>query len=452
MRISAPFIGLIVLACLVCGSVRAADQYVLPQGAGTKTGSSWENALDASSGGLQKGWDAIAPGETCFVGGGQYAGVTLSVSSGGTAGRYKKLVGVNRGGLRPRFVGTWTKEQPSKGPDCISVRQGVSYWSLENLDLRSYRNAVVSSGGRHVGVRVLNIDVTGARAGMELTGGGLATEPGIGTHDVLIQDCDFVGFTKRGIRFQGGNYNVRVVNCLADAGGKAWAVEPFQMGFAVQGSQTSDKKATAASPDHDITFIRCTAKNSYNDAGDKYWNADGFVAESTPYNIQYLGCRAFDNTDGGWDDKSRNPVLKDCVALRNKRNFRFWTRTGTATLTNCIGAYAIMPGGTGSAAGLWTHGNVRAENCTFHNNPISLDLDTAEANVELRRCIVSSDDARISVKPTVDAGAKLLLVETASGVNPGFIAARQNWSGEGKAFDSTLYGSQKGYRSTKVMK
>jgi hypothetical protein len=235
-------LGLLLVSGFACASVQAADYYVLPHGAGSHDGSSWENALDASASGLQKGWDAVQPGETLFVGGGEYAGVTLSVSSGGAEGKYKKLVGVTRGGERPRFVGKWTKEQPAKGADFMTIKQGVSYWSVENLDVRSYRNAVISSGGRHTGVRLINLDVTGARAGIEFVGGGLATDPALGTHDVLIQDCEFVNYTKRGIRFQGGNYNVKVVNCLADAGGESVGRRTLPDGLSGAGSANGGQK------------------------------------------------------------------------------------------------------------------------------------------------------------------------------------------------------------------
>jgi hypothetical protein len=457
MKINGLGIGLALLYCLAGTSVMAADRYVLPQGAGTRDGSSWENALAASAGGLQKGWDALTPGDTCFVGGGQYADVTLSLSSGGAKGKYKKLTGVNRAGQRPVFTGSWTREQPAKGRDFVTAKEGASYWSLENLEIRNYRIGIVSTGGRHTGVRIVNVDVTGARSGIELTGGAPAAQPDLGTHDVLIQDCAFTGYTKRGIRFQGGNYNVRVVNCIADAGGAPWAVEPFQMGFAIQGAQTSVKQPTGAAPDHDITFEGCVAKNNYNDAGDKYWNADGFCAEGTPYNLRYVNCRAFDNTDGGWDDKSRNPVLINCVALRNKRNFRFWTTKGVAVLTNCIGAFSVKPGGSGTETGLWTQGSVRAENCTFHNNGIAVDLDGAKdgakASVELRRCILSSDASKGGVLSTVEPGGKLMLIETVtwqegkSGEDPRFRSARATWDGTGTGMDSQRYGKAKGYHS-----
>ena len=344
---------------------------------------------------------------------------------------------------------------PAKGADCITLKQGASFWSIENIELHNYRNAVLSSGGRHVGVRITNLDAIGVRAGMELAGGGLAAQPEIGTHDVLIKDCDFTHFTKRGIRFQGGNYNVRVENCVADAGGKDWATEPFHMGFSIQGSQTSDKKATEASADHDITFVHCVAKNSYNDAGKGYWNGDGFCAESTPYNLRYENCTALNNTDGGWDDKSRNPVLLNCVALRNKRNYRFWTQGGQALMTNCLAAFAVLPGGNGGAAGLWTKGRVYADKCSFLDNPINLDLSEATAQAELLRCIVSESRAKIGVNSHVDTGGKLTLTNTTvweagktrdeGDTDPRFSVAPADWSGAGPLLNSGRYGKTRGY-------
>ncbi|MNC26257.1 hypothetical protein D3C75_743800 [compost metagenome] len=78
--------------------------------------------------------------------------------------------------------------------------------------------------------------------------------------------------------------------------------------------------------DHDITFNDCTASNNYKNAGpDAYWNADGFCAEKASDNITYNRCTAFGNTDGGWDVKSYNTYLNDCVSYGNKRAYRFWS-------------------------------------------------------------------------------------------------------------------------------
>ena len=269
------------------------------------------------------------------------------------------------------FLGTWSKNVPSHGKDFLTLQTGVSFWVLENLEVRNYRVAVLSTGGRHSNVQIKNVDAFGVRSGMELSGGAPATEPMLGSHDWLIQDCEFVGYTKRGIRFQNGSYNVRVVNCVADAGGAGWATELFHEGFNVQGAQTASKQATDFAPDHDISFERCVAKNNYNNAGAGYWNSDVFAPNPHP-----ITCIT--------------PIVAHWI-----------TRT----------------------AGLWTHGTVRAEQCKFHNNAIGVDLDTAEANVTLIDCILSLDDAaKKGTLSTVEAGGKLSLVRTAlwqKGVFPG---------------------------------
>src|SRR5215212_3225898 len=68
----------------------AADLHLLPQGAGAKDGSSWQNALDGSAG-LQAGWDALQPGQTLWVGSGAYPNAKLNISKGGEAGKLKTL-------------------------------------------------------------------------------------------------------------------------------------------------------------------------------------------------------------------------------------------------------------------------------------------------------------------------------------------------------------------------
>lgn len=432
-----------ILVSLLAASTARADMFVLPRGAGFKDGSNWQNALDASTGGLQKGWDTLAAGETCWVGSGEYAGVSLQIKAGGSEGQYKKLIGIDRGAGLPLFIGDWTKDKPAKGRNFIEVARGVNSWWIQDLRVRHYRIGLAGAG-RHNTAHIENFDVDNARSGIELSGGATAENLAIGTHDVVIEDCDFKNYTKRGLRVQGGVYNLQVRRCTADAGGREWAVEPFQMGFNVMGGENGVK-------DHDISFEACVASRNYNDAGDQYWNADGFVAERNAYNLRYLNCRAFDNTDGGWDDKSLNPALIGCIALRNKRNFRFWT-TGTATLFNCVGAYAFKPGGTGSADGLWTPGKVRAEFCTFHGNPVGIELDGAKAEVELVNCIVSSDAVGQTSK--VEDGSQLkslgsiLWQPGAAGLDPQFeSAARAQWNGSGSALNSKKYGLAKGYHS-----
>lgn len=426
----------------------AGGRCVLPSGAGTKDGSSWGNALDASQNGLQRGWDALKPDETLWIGSGQYVNVTLHIKSGSEAGRFKKLIGYDSGMGRPIFVSTFDKMNPAKsGQTFLTAESGASQWWVQNIELRNYRLGLYGRG-RHQNVRIINFDVTGCREGISLDAGATVENPALGSHDIEIRDCEFTHYTKRGIRFQNGNYHVRVINCAADAGGREWATEPFQMGFSVAGAVKS-QAGVAGAPDHDLTFINCIARNNFNDAGTKYWNADGFVAESGVYNLRYTNCKAFDNTDGGWDDKSSNALLEGCVALRNKRNFRFW---GSARMVRCLSAYAVHPGGNGSAAGLWASGEVMAERCTFHNNSIGIDVDEG-GSVALSKCIVSNDRQQKGVLTDVEAKAQLKHSETTlwqegeGGEAPQFVNPSPQWDGVGTNFNSKTFGAQKGYHS-----
>jgi hypothetical protein len=414
---------------------RPGDKYVLPAGAGTKDGSSWANAFDAA--GFQAGWDALQPGQTLWVGSGEYSNAQLKIKSGGEAGKLKTIAGKDTGGGAPVFAGTFKKDNPSKsGANFISLSDGADFWSVQDIHVRDYKNGIASSAGGHEGVRIRNFDVTGSREGISLVGGGTPEKPELGSHDVEISDCEFVGYTKRGIRLKGGNYDFRITNCVADAGGKAWATEPFHMGFSVEGPR-----------DHDITYTNCVALNNYHNAGEGYWNADGFCAERVN-NLRFINCMAFDNTDGGWDLKAENVILEGCVAVGNKRNYRFW---GASTmLIRCLAAESVYPGGTGSALGLWAKGNVTVENSTFYNSSISPDGGTVT--------VTNSIIARSKSKPgRVPLGEKegLKLVDTvlwdettSQGENPQFVNPSPLWDGRGNAFDSKKFNPRKGFYST----
>lgn len=340
--------------------------HVTPEGAGRRDGSDWANALPGA--GLEAAWEGLPPGGRCLLGSGEYRGLTLGIASGGAGpDRMKRLVGADTGRGAPVLLGTWKKEDKGKGAPCIRLSKGVSWVEIRGLTIRKHRDGIYtsSSEGRHVGLRIADVAIEESRDALTLAGGAPDDAPELGSHDIVVRNCRFMHYTKRALRIRGGCYDVRVVDCVADAGGKEWFVEAFPVGFNVMGEQGVPKGSAVT--DHDITFVNCTSRGNYHENGKKYWNADGFCVERPCYGIRYYRCRAFDNTDGGWDDKSRDPLVVGCVAFRNKRNFRFWSR-GEARLLNCIAGFAMKRGGSGGADGLWASGNVRASRCTFHNN------------------------------------------------------------------------------------
>jgi hypothetical protein len=429
-------VAVLMLASLLHSIPAAADLHVLPQGAGTKDGSSWQNALDGNTK-LQAGWDALQPGQTLWVGSGTYANAKLNISKGGEAGKLKTLAGKDTGGGAPVFTGSFKKDNPAKsGTTFITVSDGADFWQVQDIHIRDYNVGIASRAGGHQGVRIRNFDVTGSREGISLAGGATAEKPELGSHDVEISDCEFVGFTKRGIRLKGGNYDFRIINCVADAGGKAWATEPFHMGFSVEGPR-----------DHDITYTNCVALNSYHDAGEGYWNADGFCAERVN-NLRYINCMAFDNTDGGWDLKAENVTLEGCIAVGNKRNYRFWG--ATTKLIRCLSAESVYPGGTGGDLGLWTSGKVTVENSTFYNSGISSDGGA----VTVTNSIIARSKSKPSrVPPGEKEGIKLVDTilwdeATKQGQDPQFVNPSPLWEGQGSGFDSKKFNPGKGYYNT----
>ncbi|MDF2939253.1 MAG: hypothetical protein K0Q90_4626, partial [Paenibacillaceae bacterium] len=124
-----------------------------------------------------------------------------------------------------------------------------------------------------------------------------------------------------------------------------------------------------------------------------YWNADGFCAEKASDNITYNRCTAFGNTDGGWDVKSYNTYLNDCVSYGNKRAYRFWSG-GEAVVRNSVGYNSVEPGGMATACGVWAGiqngvpANVFLYNSEIFNNA-GPELRVEGGNIVCTDCIVS---------------------------------------------------------------
>jgi hypothetical protein len=107
----------------------------------------------------------------------------------------------------------------------------------------------------------------------------------------------------------------------------------------------------------DITYRRCVAQDfrEVTREASSYWNGDGFSDERGNRQIRYLDCRATGCTDGGFDLKSTDVVLINCVARGNKRNFRLWS---SGLLQGCESHEPIWRGGSGGKAHFSFHGDV----------------------------------------------------------------------------------------------
>ena len=197
---------------------------------------------------MQAAWDALPPGQTCRVGSGIYVGVSLSIGSGGTADKTQAAGGRGHGRRAALVRRHWSPSEPEKGPTLLSLTDEVEYCEFANLQAARYQFGVMTRKGRHVGLRIRNLDVYESRHGIYLNGFVNADEAAAASHDITVEDCDFIHFTKHAVRLQAGNYDVRFINCVADSGGKEWMKESFQIGFDVAGDSPRNAVRPTRSP------------------------------------------------------------------------------------------------------------------------------------------------------------------------------------------------------------
>lgn len=472
-----------ILILLLCGQAPAADRYLTADGAGTKDGSSWANALAATKETFQAAWDALTPGDTLHVGSGTYDGLGIRTRSGGEVGKPKRLIGVDRGAGLPVFTSTFDKRKG--GATFFAMAEGVSHVEISGFHLKAYKRGVFIRGkGSHLTLK--NLVIEGALEGIRCDGGAEPGKPELATHDVVIADCRFDKFVKRGVRLQGGSYCWRIERCWADAGGKEWFVEPFAICFQLSGrpgnpiyakageaaknpggataggdasagdevkddtkSDRSDEFGIRSSDEiyameHDLDVIDCVALNTYAEGTGKdktrYWNGDGFCGESGSTDIRFLRCIAMHHTDGGWDMKCDNLEFTDCISIDNKDNFRLWN--GAPKLTNCVSAFAFKRGGSGPTSGLWCKTSVTLKNCTFIAGPIVIEQTGA--------VVTFSDSIFIGATTFKDPAAVVFTnchvgdgTEARIPATKGFV-----WQKLGPEFDSPVFPAQ-GFSSTR---
>jgi hypothetical protein len=377
----------IILAAITSGLFAAdGDLHVLPQAAGSGDGSSWANAQAAQGDNLSAAIATLPPGATLRLGSGTYPGLSLSIQAAGTPGNPVTILGEDTGSGLPALVGSWKRSDPSHGPVAVSLKPGCHDLVIAKLAIRNYQEGVSIKAGGVREVRFADLTMTEMRSGFEFTGGtGAADKPESWNEKLVVERCSVVNYTKRGIRFRRGNRDIQVLDCLADGGGKDWAVELWQTSFGMEGDRNAAKENRERLPDHDIRFERCIAKGNYHDKGDGYWNADGFCAEASNYGMVYIDCTASENTDGGWDDKSPGIKLVRCNSFDNKRNYRFWS-SETVQMKECISGPAHKRGGNGDAASIWTKGRIEALHCTFSAQPKVLSVDGPDAHVTFTGC------------------------------------------------------------------
>ena len=441
------------IATLVIASVTpiyAANYYFTPTGAGEQTGTSWDTAYSKKA--IQTVLsEQVKPGDRIMLGSGTYTrlpyinNTLLVVARGGRPGKPIAIEGVDTGEGLPVIRGAWKETNiryHAHSATAISLRKDVSHVEIKGLRIENCQHGIRTSGGNR-SIRIEDVAIARCREGFIFNG----------LIDSTLSRCQIVRYTKRGIRFEAECKSVTVRDVLADAnaGDAAWPLEGFPFGFAVEDEASNEG----------FRFIRCVARNNQHEQGPKdYWNGDGFVVEPAAQDVSYVDCEAYDNTDGGWDDKSTAPLFTNCIAARNKRGFRIWNLGGSlekpARLINCLSVYNASGGGIGSSVGLWTRGTVIIEHCTFHQNAtaaLGIENSPPGGRVTAENCIFSSDthskhDGLVLKESGTEFTGVGNIVWNAgtAAASPEYPAPSPKWNGLPRdVFNSRRYGPAKGY-------
>lgn len=328
--------------------------YVAPDGTGL--GSSWVDAAPIGALNSLIPQAALMGAEIWLrADGGTYPDVTVSLSTGGSAGHPVVIRGKNLDGSDAfaRFVGNRVDPYVPGGETgntaglltlnagadhltfkylrfercgfgCIRIRQPVSDLAIEDIEARNCRAVILNQAG----------------------GVPSATISGF-----TIQRIDARGFSKRAIYIRYDSHDGLISDCWLD-------------------SQQQDKDSFAGGcvfndTAHDIIVQDVTALNCYESKGaTNYWNADGFSDEVGNYNLTYRRSIAKHCTDAGFDLKSKNAQLIECHVEDCKRNYRMW---GDATLYRCTGLNPFKRGGSGDVyqIGAYYRAFVRVIECEF---------------------------------------------------------------------------------------
>ena len=411
-----------ILLLLTTAPLIARDFFVTPDGAGTKGAASIENAAPGSA--ISTLFDKMAPGDRILLGAGDYAGVTITLRTGGSAEKPKIIEGTDG----TSFTSDWTIEKPEKGSTAITLAPGLSDVVIKNLSIRHHCFAVraqPSKDAPRTRIAFENIAIAQVRHGFYLSD----------CDDLSLTGCTMKRYSKHGFRFEQGCDRVTVKHCIADCSeaDAQWETktEIFPFGFLIGDGDV---------PNSSLRFEDCVARNNIkSNQTVKYTNGDGFVAEGKNRDVTFVRCHALRNQDGGFDIKVKDATFTGCIATGHRRDFRIWN---SGTLENCFAG--------SSQTGLWIkEGSVTAKHMSFLNHrksSVELD-DPAAATVTLSECLLAS------AQPGYEASiGKYDASGTVAAKTPdeaGLPKDDPAWNGEGDSMNSTKF-RDKGFSSLRV--
>lgn len=306
------------MGCASDARARVNALHIAPEGEGD--GASW--AAPAGFYEIADLLERLAPGGEILVAAdrGEYAlQAPLELARGGRASQEVRIRGVNSHTGAPMLaVLRGNRTEDEEGTEAFKLLRGASHFKFSHFDFRDIGNGAFRVAGAVSNVTVEDCAFENIYRFFENTAGN--DEGHASIDGFVLRRC-------RGSRVERGflriRYNSRdglIEDCAAQG-------QANEGGRIPEGCALDDRASG-------ITYRRVVMENFQQFNGGEYWNGDGFSDEPDNAAIRYEACEARGSTDGGFDCKSRDVVLENCIAEDNKRNYRLWG--DHATMTNCV--------------------------------------------------------------------------------------------------------------------
>lgn len=369
------------MGCAGDADARANTFYVTPGGEGD--GLSWASA--AALGDIEDLIAEIEPGGQILIAAdrGEYELTSpVEISAGGRSGYEVWIRGVHSESGEPMAALLRSdRAGEEEGGEGFRLLRGASHLKFSHFDFRDIGNGAFRVAGPITNLTIEDCGFENIYRFFENTNGNGEGHASIDTF--VLRRCRGAQVERGFLRIRYNSRNGLIEDCVAR--GQANEGGHIPAGCAL------DDRASA------ITYRRCVMEGFQQWRGGDYWNGDGFSDEPANRSIRYEACEARGATDGGFDCKSRDVVLENCIAEDNKRNFRIWSDHGT--LTNCISRNPNFRGReveVASSCHVWIGGedNARVEivNLTIEDADATaiLEFDHDDARVEIRGVTINS--------------------------------------------------------------
>jgi hypothetical protein len=303
-------------ACSAAGE-RAAVLHVTPDGAGA--GASWDDAAPLTQ--LNALLERLAPGGEVLIaadrGVYQLEGA-IELAAGGRADARLRVRGVNsQTGAAEAAQLQGLRGGDEEGDGGFVLLRRASHLEFSHIAFDGFGNGCVRVAAPIADLVVEDCTYVNVYRFFENT--AARTERHATLQGFAIRRCSGAGAERGFARIRYASSDGVLEDCIGE--GLANEGGSLPAGIALDGEA------------HDITLRRCIMRNFQQWRAGNYWNGDGFSDEAGNHGIVYQACEAYGSTDGGFDCKSREVALTDCIAGDNKRNYRIWS--GRATLTRC---------------------------------------------------------------------------------------------------------------------